>query len=45
MCSPIFDEYSDEEEKIPTLHFVDLGRSQPLYDSYESDSDVDMKDF
>jgi hypothetical protein len=43
--SPIFDEYSDEEEQIPTLHFVDLGSSQPVYDNYESDSDVDMKDF
>ena len=25
LCSPIFDEYSDEEEQIPTSHFVDLG--------------------
>jgi hypothetical protein len=33
------------KEPIPTLHFVDLGSSQPAYDSYESDSDVDMKDF
>jgi hypothetical protein len=44
MYSPIFDEYLDEEEQIPTLHFFDLGRNQPMYDSYESDSDVDMKD-
>jgi hypothetical protein len=43
--SPIFDEYSDEEEKIPTSHFVDLGSNQPVYDNYESDSDVDMKEF
>jgi hypothetical protein len=41
--SPIFDEYSNEKEQIPTSHFVDLGISQPMYDSYESDSDVDMK--
>jgi hypothetical protein len=34
--SPIFDEYSDEEEKI---HFADLRSSQPSYDSYESDYD------
>jgi hypothetical protein len=40
--SPIFDEYSDEEEKIPTSHFVDLGSNQPVYDSYESDSDVEI---
>jgi hypothetical protein len=32
-------------EQIPTLHFVDLGRSKPAYDSYESDSDMDMKYF
>ena len=33
--SPIFDEYSNEEEQI---HFVDLRSNQPSYDSYESDS-------
>jgi hypothetical protein len=25
LSSPIFDEYSDEEEQIPTSHFVDMG--------------------
>jgi hypothetical protein len=34
--SPIFDEYSDEEEQI---HFADLRSNQPSYDSYESDYD------
>ena len=32
-------------EQIPTLHFVDLGSNKPAYDSYESDFDMDMKDF
>jgi hypothetical protein len=40
--SPIFEEYSDEEEKIPTSCFVDLGSNQPVYDGYESDSDVEI---
>jgi hypothetical protein len=42
---PIFDEYSDEEEQIPTSHFVDLRSNQPVYDNYESDFDEDMKEF
>jgi hypothetical protein len=32
-------------EQIPTLHFVDIGSNKPTYKSYESDSDMDMKDF
>jgi hypothetical protein len=32
-------------EHIPTLHFVDLGSNKPAYDNYESDSDMDIKDF
>jgi hypothetical protein len=43
--SPLFNECSDEEQQISTPHFSDLGSNQPEYDSYESDSDVDMKDF
>jgi len=43
--SPIFYEYSDEEEKIPTSHLFDLGSSQPMYDNYASDSNVNMKKF
>ena len=43
--SPLFNECSDEEQQISTPHFADLGSNQPEYDNYESDSDVDMKDF
>ena len=39
--SPIFDEYSDEEEQIP---FVDLRNNQPVYDSYELDFDEDLEE-
>jgi hypothetical protein len=42
---PIFDEYSYEEEQIPTSHFVDLRRNQLVYASYELDFDEDMKEF
>jgi hypothetical protein len=37
--------YSDEEQQFPTSQFVDLGSIQPIYDSYESDSKLDMQDF
>jgi hypothetical protein len=42
---PKFDDYSDEEQQSPTSQFVDQRRSQPVYDSYESDSELDMWDF
>ena len=38
-CSPIFDNYEDEEEQISTANDVDLRSIQPIYDSYESDFD------
>jgi hypothetical protein len=34
--------YSDEEQKCPTSHFDDSGRSQPVYDSYESVFELDL---
>ena len=37
--SPIFDEYYDEGEQIS---FIDLKRSPPIYDSYESDVDEEQ---
>jgi hypothetical protein len=37
--------YSDEEKHIPASYFDDLGSRQPVYDNYESDSEMDMKDF
>jgi hypothetical protein len=37
--------YSDEEQQIPASYFDDSGSSQPVYDSYESDSEMNMKDF
>jgi hypothetical protein len=42
---PTFDEYSDGEEQIPTSNFDDLSSIQPVYDSYESDFDEDIKEF
>ena len=33
---PIYDEYPDEIEQIPTLASVDLRSSQQMYDNYES---------
>jgi hypothetical protein len=38
-CSPIFDKYSDGEEKIHTSKFVDLNNNQLVYDNYELDFD------
>ena len=37
--SPIFDEYSDEGEKIS---FVDVKSGPPIYDSYESNVDEEQ---
>jgi hypothetical protein len=37
--------YSDEEQQIPASYLDDSGSSQPVYDSYESDFELDMKDF
>jgi hypothetical protein len=42
---PSFDDYSDEEQQSPTSQFVDQRSNQPVYDSYESDSELDMQDF
>lgn len=36
-CSPIYDEYADEVDQISISDDVDLGSSQPIYDSYETD--------
>ena len=38
-CPPIFDKYADGEEHISTSNNVDLSRSQPIYNIYESDFD------
>jgi hypothetical protein len=38
----IFDDYSDEEQQSPASQFADLGSNQPVYDSYESDFELDM---
>jgi hypothetical protein len=45
LCSPSFDDYSDEEKQSPTSCFDSMGRIQPVYDSYKSDPNLDMKDF
>jgi hypothetical protein len=37
--------YLDKEQQIHASYFDDLGSSQPMYDSYESDYEMDMKDF
>ena len=39
---PIYDEYSDEKEQISTPSFVDLRRSQRMYDNYESNFDEEQ---
>jgi len=39
-----FDHYSDEEKQSPTSQFVDQRRNQPVYDSYESYFEMDMRD-
>jgi hypothetical protein len=35
--------YLDEEQQFPTSHFDDSGSNQPMYDSYESDSELDLQ--
>jgi hypothetical protein len=40
-CSPSFNDYSVEEKQSPTSQIDDLGSSQPVYDSYESGSELD----
>jgi hypothetical protein len=45
LCSPSFDDYSDEEQQSPTSQFDDQRSIQPVYDNYESDSELDMQDF
>jgi hypothetical protein len=42
---PSFDDYSNEEQQSPTSQFADQRSSQPVYDSYESNSELDMQDF
>jgi hypothetical protein len=44
LFSPDFDDYLEEEQQNPTSPFADQS-SQPMYDSYESDSELDMLDF
>ena len=39
---PIYDEYSDEKEQIPTSAFVYLRSSQQMYDNYESNFDEEQ---
>jgi hypothetical protein len=39
-----FDDYSEEEQQSPISQFVDQRRNQPVYDRYESDSELDMQD-
>ena len=39
---PVFDEYLDEEEFIPTSDFADLKSSPPIYNSYEFDVDEEQ---
>jgi hypothetical protein len=39
---PVFDEYLDEEELIPTSDFADLKSSPPIYNSYEFDVDEEQ---
>jgi len=43
--APIFNEDPDEDEQIYTSNFVDLTSVQPVYDSYKSYFDEDIKDF
>jgi hypothetical protein len=44
-CSPSFNDYSVEEQQSPTSQIDDLGSSQPMYDSYESGSELDTQNF
>jgi hypothetical protein len=44
-CSPSFNNYSVEEQQSPTSQIDDLGSSQPVYDSYESGSELDTWNF
>jgi hypothetical protein len=44
-CSPSFNDYSVEEQQSPTSQIDDLGSSQPVYDSYESSSELDTQNF
>jgi hypothetical protein len=44
-CSPSFNDYSVEEQQSPTSQIDDLGSSQPVYDSYESGSELDTQNF
>jgi hypothetical protein len=44
-CSPSFNDYSVEEQQGPTSQIDDLGSSQPVYDSYESGSELDTQNF
>jgi hypothetical protein len=37
-----FDDYLDEEQQSLASQFANLGSSQPVYDSYESNSKMDM---
>ena len=39
---PIYDEYSDEKEQIPTSASVDLRSSQQVYANYESNFDEEQ---
>jgi hypothetical protein len=43
--SPSFNDYSVEEQSGPTSQIDDLGSSQPVYDSYKSDSEMDTQNF
>jgi hypothetical protein len=42
---PRFDDYSDEEQHSPTSQFADHRSNRPIYDNYESDSEMDIQDF
>jgi hypothetical protein len=44
-ATPRFDDYLDEEQQSPTSQFSDQRSNQPVYDSYKSDSELDMQDF
>ena len=41
---PIFDEYSDGVEKIPTSNFADSNNNQQVYDSYEVEDNEGIND-
>jgi hypothetical protein len=44
VCSSNFVVYSDEEQQIPTSYFDDLKSNQPVYESYESNFELDVQD-